>query len=568
MNLRLIFRANQRSLKYPLAVGEYLVGSAPDCDVHLPHPTVSSRHARIRFDGRKAEITDLGSRNGTLVNFRRVDAAVTIGHGTELTLGAISGIVEAVSEGDLHPEVLLGRSMEAESIHGTVPIETLPRMAFGMERFFMEHLPFVLDSVLDGADVVEVAQQVGSRICQSLPITRLEILRTNEEGQAVAFSAKTPGGDCPRGAPTEVERGGLLLRAWSETTNDGHDYNFLLETAAQVIELADRPRTTESPSRPLKTPGAPNLPNPPTVDPYVQEVYRQAARVARGQISVLIQGESGTGKELLARYMHESSAMEKLIALNCAALPRDLLELELFGIERAVATGVEARPGKFEQADGGTLFLDEIGDMGLETQAKILRVLQEGEVYRLGSDQPRQARVRVIAATNREIDDMVRGGEFRRDLYHRIAAWVVELPPLRRRIDDIPNLAAYFLSQEARRQDLHAAGITRAAMEELTAHSWPGNIRELRSAIARACLFLEDGELVESQHLWRTLRRKMEGPPRTLKERINRFEKQQIEQALQATHGDAVSAAQRLGMSRATIYRRMKALGIQDSDKD
>ncbi|MCB1034704.1 MAG: hypothetical protein KDD47_12805, partial [Acidobacteria bacterium] len=154
----------------------------------------------------------------------------------------------------------------------------------------------------------------------------------------------------------------------------------------------------------------------------------------------------------------------------------------------------------------------------------------------------------------------------RQDLYHRIAAWVVELPPLRRRVDDIPNLAAYFLAQEARHQGVQAAGITRAAMDELLAHSWPGNIRELRSAIARACLFLEDGELVESQHLWRTLRRKMEGPARTLKERLNRFEKRQIQQALQAAEGDMVETARRLGMSRATIYRRMKALGVQESE--
>ncbi len=562
MNFRLIFRANQKLLKYPLAVGEFIVGSAPDCDLHLPHPTVSSHHARIVFDGRKAKITDLGSRNGTLVDSHRIDSAVTLRPGTELSLGAITGGVEAVSDGDLQAEVLLQEQGETDPPWGTVPIEILPRMAFGMERFFVEHLPSILDSVLEGANAVEIAQQVGSRICQSLPITRLQILRVHERGEALAFSASSPGGGSPRGAPTQVEHGTLILRVWSEATSAEHDYTFLLETAAQVIELANRRPRTNTPPTLRKKQKAPDLPNPPTVDPYVQEVYRQAARVARGRISVLIQGESGTGKELLARYMHECSAKEKFIALNCAALPRDLLELELFGIERAVATGVDARPGKFEQADGGTLFLDEIGDMGLETQAKILRVLQEQEVYRLGGDQPRPARVRVIAATNREIDDMVRADEFRRDLYHRIAAWVVELPPLRRRIGDIPNLAAFFLSREADLQGLQPAGISRAAMEELTAHSWPGNIRELRSAVARACLFLENGELVESQHLWRSLRRRMEGPPRTLRERLNRFEKRQIQQALKSTQGDAVSAAKRLGVSRATIYRRMKVLGI------
>ncbi len=312
--------------------------------------------------------------------------------------------------------------------------------------------------------------------------------------------------------------------------------------------------------------GPPPLPTPPSVDPYVQEVYQQAARVARGEISVLIQGESGTGKELLARYMHAASGrpQEKFVALNCAALPRDLLELELFGIERAVATGVDARPGKFELADRGTLFLDEIGDMGLETQAKILRVLQEGEVYRLGSDRPRQAKVRVLAATNRDVEMMVRSDRFRSDLYHRIAAWVVELPPLRRRIGDVPNLAAHFLALEAELRGVKIAGISRAAVEELLAHEWPGNVRELRSVMARAALFLEDGDLVESRHLWRTLRREMERPARTLKERLAELERNQIQLALQSCLGDAEKAAARLGVSRATIYRRMKALGIQD----
>ena len=564
MNLRLIFRANQKSLKYPLTQGKSILGSAPDCDVHLAHPTVSSHHARIHFDGSVAKIEDLGSRNGTLVNFRRVESPTVISHGAELTLGAISGIVETVSEGDLHPEILLEELDGKPAASPKRKSETVPRLSFGLEQFLLEHLPALLDSLIEGAGSVEIAQQAGSRICQSLPITRMEIIRRSSEGESTYFSTAVPGTGSPSGTFSETTHGELTLTAWSEAPGPEASFVFLLQTAARLIELGDRRNRPSPPPAPHRRKEPPSLPSPPTVDPYVQEAYRQAARVARGEISVLIQGESGTGKELLARYVHECSAKEKFVALNCAALPRDLLELELFGIERAVATGVDARPGKFEQADGGTLFLDEIGDMGLETQAKILRVLQEQEVYRLGSDQPRLARVRVIAATNREIDDMVRAGEFRQDLYHRIAAWVVELPPLRRRINDIPNLAAYFLAQEAKRQGLRVAGITRAAMEELTAHSWPGNIRELRSAVARACLFLEDGELVESQHLWRTLRRKMEGPPRNLKERLNRFEKRQIEQALQTQGGDVVQAAKRLGMSRATIYRRMKALGIQE----
>ncbi|MCB1037458.1 MAG: FHA domain-containing protein, partial [Acidobacteria bacterium] len=175
MNLRLVFRANQRSLKFPLAAGEYIVGSAPDCDIHLPHPTVSSRHARIRFDGKTASIEDLGSRNGTLVNFRRAETPVPLGHGSELSLGAVSGILEAVSAGELQAEVLLAPQQEARAPVSTP--DALPASAFGVEHFFAEHLPTVLETLLEDRGSLEVTQQVGSRVFSTLPLTRLEILQ-------------------------------------------------------------------------------------------------------------------------------------------------------------------------------------------------------------------------------------------------------------------------------------------------------------------------------------------------------------------------------------------------------
>jgi transcriptional regulator with PAS, ATPase and Fis domain len=301
------------------------------------------------------------------------------------------------------------------------------------------------------------------------------------------------------------------------------------------------------------------------VVPEVREVYARAARVAASRVSVLIRGESGTGKELLARYLHAASdrADAPLVTLNCAALPRDLLEAELFGVERGVATGVEARAGRFEAAHGGTLFLDEIGDMALETQARILRVLAEGEVYRVGGHQARPAQVRVISATNRDLDAMLADGRFRRDLYHRIADWVVDLPPLRARRADIPNLAAHFLAHAAAERGVHAAGISRAAITALEAHDWPGNVRQLEKEIGRAALFLEDGELLEASQLQPEINAAVgERGGDTLKSVLERTEKAHVASVLAACSGDVPAAAERLGIGVSTLYRRLKALGI------
>ncbi|MEO1086630.1 MAG: sigma 54-interacting transcriptional regulator, partial [Acidobacteriota bacterium] len=308
------------------------------------------------------------------------------------------------------------------------------------------------------------------------------------------------------------------------------------------------------------------LPEPATREAAMQRLYDGAAKVARGDISVLILGETGTGKEVLARWIHGSSprADGPFMALNCAALPAELLEAELFGVERGVATGVEARAGKFEAADGGTLFLDEIGDMAPETQAKILRVLQEKEVFRLGGHTPRPARARIIAATNRPIHKMIQEGTFRSDLYHRIATWEVELPPLRRRRQDIPNLAAYFLSQEADRYGIRVRGISRAALRALRRYRWPGNIRQLRNEISRAALFLENNELLDTGRLSATIRGQQ--PTQiggSLTDILEAVERDEIASTLDACGGDTSLAAERLQISRPTLYRRIKNLEIE-----
>jgi transcriptional regulator with PAS, ATPase and Fis domain len=200
--------------------------------------------------------------------------------------------------------------------------------------------------------------------------------------------------------------------------------------------------------------------------------------------------------------------------------------------------------------------------MAQEIQAKILRVLQERTVYRLGAREPRPARVRVLAATNRDLDEMMRRGEFRTDLYHRIADWVVELPPLRRRKGDVPNLAAFFLAREGSRLGIAPRGISKAALEALVGYGWPGNVRQLEREIARATLFLEDGDLLDTTRLSPAVAGVREAASASLKEILERTEREEIERALAQSGGDTQAASTRLGIGRSTLYRRMKELGV------
>jgi transcriptional regulator with PAS, ATPase and Fis domain len=241
---------------------------------------------------------------------------------------------------------------------------------------------------------------------------------------------------------------------------------------------------------------------------------------------------------------------------------------------------VEARPGRFELAHGGTLFLDEIGDMALETQAKILRVLQEGTVHRIGGAGPRKADVRIVAATNRDMRALLESRQFREDLFYRIATWRVELPPLRRRRADIPNLAVHFLSREAARNGVRVRGISQAALDRLIADDWPGNIRQLENEMARAVLFLGDGDLLDTGHLASGTvagagSASLSSPTSSVSSAasltrldgiLEQAEREAVAQALQLCGGDVEKAADRLGVARSTLDRRIKALGLSSPE--
>jgi formate hydrogenlyase transcriptional activator len=296
----------------------------------------------------------------------------------------------------------------------------------------------------------------------------------------------------------------------------------------------------------------------------LKEVLKQLEVVAPTDSTVLIQGETGTGKELIARALHKLSGRRErtFVKLNCAAIPTGLLESELFGHEKGAFTGAIAqRIGRFELADGGTLFLDEVGDVPLELQAKLLRVLQEQEFERLGSTRTIRVNVRLVAATNRDLNQMVAEKQFRSDLYYRLNVFPITVPPLRERTADIPVLVRYFAQQYARRMNKRIETIPSEAMHILSGYAWPGNVRELENFIERAVILSHGAQLqVPVAEL-----AKAKGMIPSGIATLETAEREHIERALREANwiiGGPAGAATRLGMKRTTLQSKLQKLGI------
>jgi transcriptional regulator with GAF, ATPase, and Fis domain len=304
--------------------------------------------------------------------------------------------------------------------------------------------------------------------------------------------------------------------------------------------------------------------------PALESVLKQIERVATTDSTVLIHGETGTGKELIARAIHNISSRcgRSFVKLNCAAIPLDLLESELFGHEKGAFTGAIAQKiGRFELADKGTLFLDEVGDIPPQLQPKLLRVLQEQEFERLGSTRTHQVSVRLVAATNRDLSDMVKQSEFRSDLYYRLNVFPVLLPPLRARVEDIPALVKHFVDIYSRRMNKQIEHVPAETMSALSLYQWPGNIRELQNLIERAVILSNDGVLpnplpAKATQLFATSNDVViSSAPTTLRD----SERNLILHTLEATGwviGGHKGAANKLGLKRTTLIHKMKKLGI------
>ena len=296
-----------------------------------------------------------------------------------------------------------------------------------------------------------------------------------------------------------------------------------------------------------------------------QHALEQATLVARSDARVLLAGESGTGKELLAAHIHRESpfAAGPFIKVNCAAIPSELLESELFGHEKGAFTGaVSARRGKFELADGGTIFLDEIGDLHEGSQAKLLRVLQEGEFQRVGGEQTLRAAVRVISATNRNLQDLVAHNKFREDLFYRLSVVPVRVPPLRERRDDVRALAEYFLDEFCKRNNFRQKKIDDEVFSTLENYAWPGNARELKNTIERMAI-LSGGDRLSVPAIPLEIRLNSGADsPSSLQQTRESAERESILKALEQTHWNISGAARVLGIERTNLHKRIRALGI------
>jgi len=312
----------------------------------------------------------------------------------------------------------------------------------------------------------------------------------------------------------------------------------------------------------------------------MKEVMAQVEHVAASETRVCIRGETGTGKELIARTLHEKSGRRDgpFISLNCAAVPSELMETELFGHEKGSFTGAASRhTGKFEQAHHGTLFLDEIGDMPMTMQAKLLRVLEEGEIERVGGDKPFAVDVRVVVATHRNLEEQVRQGTFREDLYHRVFVFPIVLPPLRERREDVRVLAEHFVRQLEEQNNWKLRKLSPEAIAELEHYSWPGNVRELRNVVERV-LLLAPGDVVDAE----TVRRALPGAALSgggagvgakglsgvalengmLSQRVEAFERETLLAELKRHHHHMTNTAKALGLERSHLYKKCQQLGI------
>jgi DNA-binding NtrC family response regulator len=309
--------------------------------------------------------------------------------------------------------------------------------------------------------------------------------------------------------------------------------------------------------------------------PAMKKLASQIERVAASETRVCILGETGTGKELVARAIHEKSPRREqpFITLNCAAVPAELIESELFGHEKGAFTGAAAKHvGKFEQAEGGTLFLDEIGDMPVAMQAKLLRVLEEGEVERVGGDKPIKVNVRVVVATHRNLEDLVKQNTFRRDLFHRVYVFPLMLPPLRERVEDFRELAAHFARQVAAQNGWKEKIFAADAVIELRRYGWPGNVRELRNVVERLILLSNDENITAAdvRLILPTSGSAAGGPANsgdgaasgTLAERTEAFEREVLREEIRRHNFHMTNVARALGLERSHLYKKCQQLGI------
>jgi len=434
-----------------------------------------------------------------------------------------------------------------------------------------------VEAVDDGEQAIERAQAGDGRY--DLVVSDVRMERSGGLDVLAAFTAKAPS--------TPV----ILITAFGDVTGameaiqrGAYDYvskPFNIEELRLTVARALERRRLVVEQKTVPADGKTQLQDIVGKSPVMLEVYKLVARVAGSTATVLVEGESGTGKELVARSIHTHSprAHAPFVPVNCTALTESLLESELFGHARGAFTGaVAAKRGLFETASGGTLFLDEIGDMGPKMQAQLLRTLQDGEVRPVGGTESIRVDVRLVCATNKDLEAEVKASRFREDLYFRINVVTIRLPPLRERREDIPSLVAHFLSKTARRERREAAAMSQEALRLLTGYGWPGNVRELENAIERAVAVAKGNVVLPSDLPPEVGGSAALGVPGGVpvadggiiadRPTLGELERRYIQLVLGECGGNKKKAAERLGIDRRTLYRALERSGDITPDDD
>ncbi len=544
--------------------GEVVIGRGREAQVTIDARSVSRRHALLRI-GPPMTIEDLGSANGTRVRGAALvpGEPVVVAVGETVDLGSTLILVQARSSA-VRPRRLWAHGYFEARLEDECARAERAGAVFALARVHTSGDPAheVVEQTL--ADALRPVDVVGAYAPGEYELLLVDTAPDDARGMAARVVEKL------------AERGVGARVGFACYPRDGRNPDALVARACDEARDARAERARAAAAEPSIVVGAGAM----------QHLHRLVERIAAGTISVLILGETGVGKEVLAESVHRTSprADKPFLRLNCAALTESLLESELFGHERGAFTGaVQAKPGLLETAQGGTVFLDEIGELPPATQVKLLRVLEERQVLRVGGLKGRPIDVRFLAATNRDLEAEIERGTFRRDLYYRLAGISLVIPPLRERVGEIAGLARAFAAQAARQGGHREARISAAAMARLEGYSWPGNIRELRNVIERAVLLAAGGE-VGLEHLPvekmastlapaapvtssadSTSETNDASPVATadrLRREMNAVERQHILDALARCGGNQTEAARLLGMSRRTLLTRLDAHGI------
>ena len=557
--------------------GDWTIGTGPDVSFKLDDPDIAAIHARVRRSGSDWVVSSMTSERPTFLNDRSLTEDQSLISGDVITVGEITLIFNLGTRHDV-PREILG------------PVQLMHRLIEEVGRSVRNDRDLAVLVVNLGSDRVVEPGLLEDAVHRSVRI--VDILGRCSDSELCVVMPDT-GYTAPVPARRILDslmplaprvRLGLVHCPW-----DGHDADSLITGAREAARNAGPAElsTVSTCLNPLKAGDNEIL----TVDPAMKRVLSLVKRLAGIDLPVLITGETGVGKELIAQALHHWSHRRDrpLVVLNCAAIPETLFESELFGHERGAFTGaIQSKPGRMEEATGGTLFLDEVGECSLSVQAKLLRAIETRRICRVGSVKERAINVRIIAATNRELMREVASDRFRKDLYYRLGAATVFVPPLRDRPLDVTVLARAFLEKACRESGRHPLEITPAVLRRLALHPWPGNIRELKNLI-EYCAATVDSHSLEASHLPAHIARetapwlvgttdgKHDGTPdptgsafepfdgrrfRSIRDEIGALERTRMIQALEAVDGIRVRAAQLLDMPLRTFMTKLKAYGI------